>query len=58
MAETTSSAPGTLSRLDERFDRVVFRLRLLRMALRRLDNLPAALVMAMETSDRDYADWV
>lgn len=43
--------------LDERLDSVSFRLRLLRMALRRLDNLPAGLVMALETPEYDI-DWL
>jgi hypothetical protein len=39
--------------LDERLDSVSFRLRLFRMALRRLDDLPAGVVMALEAPDYD-----
>ena len=33
-----------------------FRLRLLRMALRPMSNIPAALVLALNAPDYDYAD--
>src|SRR5258708_40078470 len=57
---TFPAAPAGVSashRFDERLHNVLFRLRLIRMALRRLDSLPAALVMAMEDADHDSGDW-
>jgi hypothetical protein len=59
MTGSTSSAPRTgrsASRwLDARLDSFVFRLRLLRMAVRRLENLPPGVVMALEAPDYDAA---
>src|SRR5258706_4060109 len=61
MPEFTSPASrvgvSASRRFDERLHNVFFRLRLIRMALRRLDSLPAALVMAMENADHDSGDW-
>ncbi len=39
--------------LDEELNGISFRLRLLAMALRRLDNIPAAVVMALESPGYD-----
>jgi hypothetical protein len=38
--------------LDEQFDAVSFRLRLARLAVRRLDHIPAEVVMALEPPDQ------
>jgi hypothetical protein len=57
MAELISSASRARASawqwLDEQLGSISFRLRLLRMALRRLDNIPAAVVMALETPGYD-----
>lgn len=52
-AEKVISGMTVLRWLDERRDNISFRLRLLRMALRRLDRLPAGVVMALESPDYD-----
>lgn len=56
LALSASRARTSATRwLGERFDDISFRRRLLGMALRRLDNIPAEVVMALEAPGYDIA---
>lgn len=53
----TAARSGAARWFDDRLENARFRLRLLRVAFGRLDNLPASFVLAAGQRDRDV-DWL
>jgi hypothetical protein len=54
--DMTAVSPRPVRWLDERLDAIRFRLRLLRMAFRPVDRIPALLIMALESSDPEAGE--
>jgi hypothetical protein len=56
MARLDARLALTAGRIDERLDAIRFRLRLLRMAFRPADRIPALVVMALESPDHAVSE--